>query len=402
MRVRLLTNRHFMFGDSMFGDVTPTDFLNEYWQTKPLVVHDALPEFRSPLSPEELAGLACEEDVESRIVLKEGGAYPWELRHGPFSFEDFQALPDDHWTLLVQEVDRLVPAVARLLRRFDVLPRWRIDDIMVSYAPTGGTVGPHIDHYDVFLIQAAGHRRWEIGHAPINEESIIPDLDLRILSDFAPDATHVMGPGDVLYLPPRVAHHGVAVDDDCMTYSVGFRAPSHRELIGDFLQHAMEHIDPDKRFSDPERAPLDHPGCLPAEDRQQVRTLLRNLVADDDAIDAWFGRFMTRPPRDRIALPPDSPWAVDELAAALHEGAALQHGTASRLAFQRHDDGTATLFANGTSFSLDAKAAPLASLLCDQEICPGTALAPHLERPSSRTLLTQLVNDGVLDVLDSR
>lgn len=385
----------------MFGDLTPADFLDQHWQTKPLVVSDALPEFRSPLSPEELAGLACEDGVESRLVLKEGGAYPWELRHGPFTFEDFQTLPPHHWTLLVQEVDRLLPDVARVLDRFDVLPRWRIDDVMVSYAPTGGTVGPHIDNYDVFLIQGAGHRRWEIGHAPVDDETIVPDLDLRMLADFTPDATHVLGPGDVLYLPPRVAHHGVAVDDDCMTYSVGFRAPSHRDLVADFLQHAMEQVDPDARFSDPDRTPVEHPGALPETDRKQVRAVLRDLVADDNALDRWFGQFITRPPRDRIAYPLEEPWTPDALADALRSGATLRHGTASRLAFQANDDGTATLYANGAAHALDDQSAPLAPLLCDRDVCPGPDLAPHLHTRSACTLVTTLVNDGVLDVTDT-
>ena len=385
----------------MFGDLTPTDFLNEHWQTKPLVVHDALPDFRSPLSPEELAGLACEDGVESRLVLEEGGAYPWELRQGPFTVETFQTLPEDRWTLLVQEVDRLLPDVARLLDRFAFLPRWRIDDVMVSYAPTGGTVGPHIDNYDVFLIQGAGHRRWEIGHTPVNDETILPDLDLRMLADFTPDATHVMGPGDLLYLPPRVAHHGVAADDDCMTYSVGFRAPSHRDWVADFLQHALEQMDPDARFADPDRAPVEHPGALPEADREQVRSLLRGLVADDGALDRWFGQFVTRPPRDRMAYPLEEPWVPDALADALRNGATLQHGTASRLAFQMHDDETATLFANGTAHALDDETTPLAPLLCDRDVCPGADLVPHLDTRAVRTVLTTLVNDGVLDVIDT-
>jgi 50S ribosomal protein L16 3-hydroxylase len=382
----------------MLGDRTPADFLRDHWQTRPLVVPDALPDFRSPLSPEELAGLACEDSVQSRLILKDGGAHPWELRHGPFDAEAFGSLPESHWTLLVQEVDRLVPEVGALLERFDFLPRWRIDDVMVSYAPTGGTVGPHVDNYDVFLIQGAGHRRWEIGHAPVEDESIVPDRDVRMLADFSPDATHVLGPGDLLYLPPRVAHHGVATDDACMTYSVGFRAPTHRDLIANFLQHAMETVDPDARFHDPNRAPTAHPGALPDADCERVRMLLRTLVADDDALDRWFGRFVTRPSRDRVAVPPDEPWAPEALAAALRDGAALWHGTASRLAFAE-GDGSGVLFANGSAYPLDASTRPLAPLLCDCAQCPGADLVPHLDAPSARTLLAALVNDGVLDVL---
>lgn len=382
----------------MFGDLSPAGFLRDHWQTRPLVVKDALPAFRSPLSPEELAGLACEPHVESRLLLEKGGAHPWEVRHGPFDAEAFGALPASHWTLLVQEVDRLVPDVARLLDGFAFLPRWRIDDVMVSYAPTGGTVGPHIDSYDVFLIQGAGHRRWEIGHAPVEDESIVPDRDVRMLADFSPAATHVMGPGDLLYLPPRVAHHGVAVDDDCMTYSVGFRAPSHRDFIADFLQHAMEQIDPDARFSDPNRTPVPDPGALPAADRQQMRMLLRTLVADDDALDRWFAQFVTRPSRDRLAVSPDEPWTPDTLAAALRDGAELWHGTASRLVFYPTDT-PEVLVANGTVHALTPATRPLAPLLCNDDRCAGVDLVPHLSTLAVRTLLAALVNEGVLDVL---
>lgn len=382
----------------MFGDLSPAGFLRDHWQTRPLVVKDALPAFRSPLSPEELAGLACEPHVESRLLLEKGGAHPWEVRHGPFDAEAFGALPASHWTLLVQEVDRLVPDVARLLDGFAFLPRWRIDDVMVSYAPTGGTVGPHIDSYDVFLIQGAGHRRWEIGHAPVEDESIVPDRDVRMLADFSPAATHVMGPGDLLYLPPRVAHHGVAVDDDCMTYSVGFRAPSHRDFIADFLQHAMEQIDPDARFSDPNRTPVPDPGALPAADRQQMRMLLRTLVADDDALDRWFAQFVTRPSRDRLAVSPDEPWTPDTLAAALRDGAELWHGTASRLVFYPTDT-PEVLVANGTVHALTPATRPLAPLLCNDDRCAGVDLVPHLSTLDVRTLLAALVNEGVLDVL---
>ena len=143
----------------MLGDHSPATFLDTYWQTQPLLVRDALPDFRSPLSPQELAGLACEDGVESRIILEEGGEYPWELRQGPFASEDFLDLPETHWTLLVQEVDRLIPEVATLLDHFRFLPDWRLDDVMVSYAPRHGTVGPHVDNYDVFLLQGAGRRR---------------------------------------------------------------------------------------------------------------------------------------------------------------------------------------------------------------------------------------------------
>jgi len=372
--------------------------MDEYWQSKPLVLRNALPDFESPLAPGEVAGLACEEGIESRIILKEGGAYPWELRDGPFEEDDFLSLPDTHWTVLVQEVDRLIPEVGALRDRFSFLPDWRIDDVMVSYAPTGGTVGPHIDNYDVFLIQGRGRRRWSIGRDPVEDESIVPDLDVRILSDFEPVETFVLEPGDLLYLPPRVAHHGISEDDQCMTYSVGFRAPSHRDLVGDFLQHVLEQIPPDARYSDPERTPAAHPGEIDADARADLRALLRSLVRDDAEIDRWLGRFLTRPQRNRIAVPRDEPLSADALAARLRDGVDLRRGPATRLAFIEHDDGHATLFANGTARDLSPDTAVVARLVSGREMIPAADLVPHLDQPSVRSLLADLVNDGLLNL----
>lgn len=383
---------------TVLGDRSPAEFLDTYWQKKPLLVRDALPNFHSPLSPEELAGLACKDGVESRLILKEGGAHPWELQHGPFAQEDFLNLPETHWTLLVQEVDRLIPEVGALLDRFRFLPDWRLDDIMVSYAPTHGTVGPHVDNYDVFLLQGTGHRRWQIGTEPVEHEEIVPDLDVRILADFEPDREFVLGPGDLLYLPPRVAHHGVATDDRCMTYSVGFRAPRHQNLVGNFLQHAVETLDADARYSDPDLDPVEHPGALHEEAREKVRELLRGLVRDDEAIDRWFGQFLTRPDRDREAVPPASPITESELVERLQAGHGLRHGPVARLAFIEHDDGSATLFANGEPIDFAPEYTHAARLVTGREQIPADTLTPHLDEAPFRSLLVSLVNDGLLEL----
>ncbi|MFP4228002.1 MAG: JmjC domain-containing protein [Salinivenus sp.] len=383
---------------TLLGDRSPTEFLDTYWQKKPLVIRDAMPDFESPLTPEELAGLACEPDVESRLILKEGGREPWELRHGPFEQEDFLNLPETHWTVLVQEVDRLLPEVGGLLDRFRFLPDWRLDDIMVSYAPKHGTVGPHIDNYDVFLLQGMGHRRWEIGTEPVEDETIVPDLDVRVLADFEPEEEFVLGPGDMLYLPPRVAHHGVSEDDRCMTYSVGFRAPRHRALVGDFLQEAMERLAPDARYSDPDLTPVDHPGEIHEAAREKVRRLLRGLVDEDAPIDRWWGRYLTRPPRDRSAVPPETPVSADMLAEQLREGVGLRRGPVAHLAFIEHDDGTATLFANGEAMELEADLAYAAPLVTGRQHMPADTLAPYLDDGAFRDLLSTLVNDGLLEL----
>jgi 50S ribosomal protein L16 3-hydroxylase len=388
---------------SLLGDLSPDTFLSEYWQKKPLLVRDALPEFRSPLEPEELAGLALEPNIESRIILehqaRENGSpdgEPWELREGPFDQDAFLDLPETHWTLLVQEVDRLVPEVGDLLEHFRFLPDWRIDDVMISYAPEGGNVGPHIDNYDVFLLQGLGHRDWQYGTAPVENESIVEGLDLRILDTFEPDEQHVLGPGDMLYLPPRVAHHGVATDD-CMTYSIGFRAPSHRELVGDFLQYAIEHIDPNARYSDPEREPASAPGEISDEDLARIRSVLRDVVADDAAIDRWFGRFITEPQRNRMAVPREEPLSAQEVTDQIRTGTDLRRTPAARIAFTRRGDGAATLFANGEARPLDAPLLPAAEAVAGRERVPADDLTPHLNTDGVGDLLADLVNEGLLE-----
>lgn len=208
-------------------------FISEYWQKKPCVIRQAFADLQSPISPEELAGLACEEDVHSRLVMEKGGESPWQLRYGPFKESDFLSLPESHYSLLVSECEKWLPEFAELLESFRFLPQWRIDDVMISYAPAGGSVGPHIDEYDVFLLQIEGLRDWQFDNQRMSHPALIPDLDLAILESFTSDQQATLAPGDMLYLPPGVAHHGVAVDA-CLTCSIGFRAPTATEVLESF------------------------------------------------------------------------------------------------------------------------------------------------------------------------
>ena len=240
----------------LLGGLTAREFLRDYWQKKPLLVRQAIPDFESPISPDELAGLALEEEVESRLVI-EHGERPWELQRGPFIEDTFQDLPERDWTLLVQAVDQFVPEVAELLEDFKFLPKWRIDDLMISFAAPGGGVGPHFDNYDVFLLQAHGHRRWQIGQMCDADSPLLPHADLKILAQFEPTDEWVLAPGDMLYLPPRLAHCGTA-EDDCMTYSVGFRAPSAAEVLTHFTDFLGQFLPDEERYSDPDIQPVSY------------------------------------------------------------------------------------------------------------------------------------------------
>lgn len=381
---------------TLLGGLSPDEFLAEYWQKKPLLVRGALPGFKSPLSPDELAGLACEEDVTSRLLLERGGARPWELRYGPFDPSDFADLPATHWTLLVQEVDRLLPEVADFLDAFRFIPNWRIDDVQISYAPPEGNAGPHVDSYDVFLFQGMGRRRWQISCAPVPEaaDAFAPNYDVRLLRDFHADEEWILEPGDLLYLPPRHPHYGVALNE-CMTWSVGFRAPTEAELISGFFAHASDSADLLARYSDPDLRALEQPGLISEEVLAEIRTIVRRAVANDRAIDHWFGRFVTEPKRGQVALPHDEPYTPDEVEEALKEGARLRRTAVADFAYVTYGE-QAVLFVGGNEYPLGLGLAFAGPLLTGTAPLTAETLAPHLGVSGFFDLLLDLLNAGHL------
>lgn len=381
---------------TLLGGRTPEDFLGEYWQKRPLLIRDALPGFQAPITPEELAGLSLEPEAESRLILERGGEYPWQLRHGPFEEDDFETLPESHWTLLVQEVDQWVPGVAALLENFSFLPRWRMDDVMVSFAPDGGNVGAHIDNYDVFLLQGLGKREWRIGAEPVSGETLLPDLDVSMLADFEPDETWILKPGDMLYLPPRIAHHGIAIGD-CMTFSIGFRAPSHEEILSGLLARAIELVDPNDRYGDPDLKPVADPGLISSDAVRRVRELIENVLSGEN-VRLWFGSMVTEPKGSEYVLPSEREWTEGEILQAIHAGAILDRVDANRFAYVTKDDGSVVLFAHGEIEPIEVEAAFAAPLLTGFGKLDQARLADHLHNRAFLGLLTRLVNAGHLAV----
>jgi 50S ribosomal protein L16 3-hydroxylase len=227
------------------------EFIQRYWQKKPCLIRQAFPGIKSPVSPEELAGLACEEDVHSRLVIESGADTPWKLSYGPFTEKDFLSLPESHYSLLVSECEKWIPEFAGLLEQFYFIPSWRIDDLMVSYSPCGGSVGPHSDEYDVFLLQSYGRRKWQYSNIRVDKPLLIADLDLAIMRDFKADHEAILEPGDMLYLPAGIAHHGVALEP-CMTCSIGFRAPTATETLESFVFESELQNLGSKRYTDME------------------------------------------------------------------------------------------------------------------------------------------------------
>ncbi len=379
----------------VLGGISAREFLRDYWQKKPLLVRQAVPSFESPVSPDELAGLSLEEEVESRLVIEHGES-PWELRRGPFTEETYQNLPERDWTLLVQAVDQLVPEVAELIEHFRFLPNWRIDDVMVSFAAPGGGVGPHFDNYDVFLLQAHGQRRWRIGQMCNSDSPMLPHPDLRILDQFEGTDEWVLEPGDMLYLPPRLAHYGTA-EDACMTYSLGFRAPSAAEVLTHFTDFLAQFLPDEERYSDADLVPADDPYQIQTDALDRLRAMLTEHMGDERLLLTWFGQFMTEPRYPERVQGPE----IEEQAmlAALDDGAILVRNLSARLAWSEVDIGL-LLFASGQSRLLPARLKELLKLVCSADAMHTANLAPWLDDEDGRNLIWQLVKQGSLEFAD--
>ncbi len=372
---------------TLLGNRCPETFLAEYWQKQPLLIRDALPGFTSPISPEELAGLCCEAEVESRLVLEQADSAPWTVEYGPISENRFAELPKTHWTLLVQECNRYIPELAELREQFNFIPDWRVDDVMASYAPRQGSVGPHTDQYDVFLIQAHGTRRWQISTDPVPDDNFLPDIDLCIMREFTATTEWILHPGDMLYLPPGVAHHGVALEDN-ITLSVGFRAPSHAELLNSFAEHVASQLTPAQRFADPALRLQQHPGEISRDALTQVRGILQKVLADDTSIEQWFGEFITEAKNEHV---PEEIETLDEhrFLQTFATKNRLHRNEQTRFAFIANNT---ALFINGQHYPLSAELAFAAPLLCDQHQWSHAQLQNELTQPGFAKLLTTLYN----------
>lgn len=367
-------------------------FLRDYWQKKPLLIKDPWSAWNNPLSPDELAGLACDDHVESRLITQESG--DWNAENGPLPEDRFGQLDRLPYTLLVQAVDHYIPEVAAVIEPFRFIPNWRIDDVMVSYASDGGGVGPHFDHYDVFLIQGLGTRRWQIGEMCDENTPLLPHDQLRLLETFEPQQQWVLEPGDMLYVPPGISHNGVAVGDDCMTYSVGFRAPSRGELIGDWCDDMLAELLDDDRYADPDLAKQQNPGEISSDAIDRLHALVIEKVGDKDAFSRWFGKYNSTPKYPELDWQPEIPIDSDELRKQLADETPLYRNSASRFSYVRQHQEAVTLFVNGQAFECSGDAVPVAEMLCGEEqfsLDPDFAISDQVA-----DLLVSLCNLGSL------
>ena len=380
-------------GGSVLGSLSEADFTRRYWQREPLLVRGALPAAIGLVDGDELAGLACEDGVDARLVIHDGEHDAWLCEDGPFAEARFATLPQRGWTLLVQAVDQHLAGVAALHERFAFLPRWRLDDVMVSYASDGGGVGPHFDHYDVFLIQASGARRWQIGQHCDAASALRDHPRLKLLADFQPRAQHDLQAGDMLYLPPGIAHQGTALGADCITCSVGFRAPSHGELLQGAAARLAEMLPEAARYRDSVPAIDADPYCINAAALRQVRTIWDSLAREhiDAALAQAFGCQLTEPRHpERIGerAPLRDPDTLARRVAG-RGSVPLVHDPASRFAYAL-DGEHALLFVDGEAYRTSAVLA--------RGVCHARVAWRELRDEHDRAVLLELLAQGSLVV----
>lgn len=376
-----------------FETIDAKTFLRDYWQKKPLVIRNALPDFVNPLTADELAGLALDEGVESRMVFETPDTSPyWQLKTGPFDEDYFQTLPKTHWTLLVQGVDRLVPEVMTLLDHFAFIPQWRVDDVMISYAVKQGNVGPHYDNYDVFLYQAAGRRKWSLTTKHCNLDNYLTNVDLRIMAQFDVEEEYVLEPGDMLYLPPHVGHHGVSLSDDCMTYSFGFRSYQGQELWDSFGDYLSEKSTTTGLYQDPDWSTLSATSAIPTEAWLKAKDCMQQMLNDETLMKRWFGCFATRMDQQAEQEMPE-PLSDDEAGdrtgfiAELRQSTGLLRDPTCRMAYQEND---LQLFINGCEWDISGVSPELVKQVANHRQLDLSDLLMFLAQDDNQIFLYEL------------
>ncbi|MEO8060393.1 MAG: cupin domain-containing protein [Burkholderiales bacterium] len=380
MSIKGSSHNHFMdilLATPLLGGLSPLNFMRRHWQKKPLLIRQAVPGGVNLLSRAKLFELAARDDVESRLIVHDDSA--WSLRHGPLKRSAFPSLKRPRWTVLVQGLDLHVNAAHELLQRFRFVPDARLDDLMLSYASDGGGVGPHVDSYDVFLLQVQGRRRWRIGR--VKDKTLVPDVPLKILAHFEPEQEWLLEAGDMLYLPPGWAHDGVA-EGECLTASIGFRAPGRADIGREILQRLLDDAEPvsaDTLYRDPEQAATRAPACIPGELRAFAVDAMRRALADDRELDCTLGEILSEPK--------PGVWFDAPTESSLVGKVTLDRRT--RMLYDaRH------VFINGESFRAGGRDAKLMRRLADER---GLSDADRLRlSPEARSLLQAWAENGWL------
>ncbi|TQF70571.1 cupin domain-containing protein [Pseudoalteromonas luteoviolacea] len=369
--------------------MTQQEFLSNYWQKKPLLIKGGFTNFEDPLSAEELAGLAMEEAIESRLITNHEGN--WQAHHGPF--EDFSKLTDTHSTLLVQAVDHWHPPAAELLEPFRFIPNWRIDDLMISFSTPQGGVGPHLDQYDVFIIQGQGKRRWRVGLPDTSLKQFTKDKALLQVEQFNAIIDHELESGDILYIPPGCPHEGYAVEN-ALNYSVGFRAPDQKDLISSFADHIIDQETGKLRYGDAELTLRESLGEINLEDKKRVRELLNSLINDEALYSHWLGTFLSQPKHEMDLAPLDDALVADILTDEITPDDVIHRAGGVRAMYQILDD-KILLSINGETYQIPSKYLEQVKVLTDETFFSFNEVKPALNCLEFKQTLTTLINDGL-------
>ncbi|KKW81470.1 cupin [Acinetobacter sp. AG1] len=334
---------------AVLGGITAEQFLNEYWQKKPLLVRNAMPEIMGLLEPEDVKELALEEDVSARLIRqKNKNPYEWHVKSSPLTKGDFQKLPN-LWTILVQAVDHYSFDIAELWKKFPFIPQWRRDDIMVSYAPKGGSVGKHFDFYDVFLVQGHGHRRWQLGQMCDESTQFIPDQPLKLLPEINVQFDEVLAPGDLLYVPPGLAHYGVA-EDDCLTFSFGFRMPNLAEMTDRLSEQFAKNSVLTNPLADITRLKTNAIGEINNTEFSYLKTQLLDYLTQAPEFDAAIMAYMSESKYPN-SIPEPEEIVIDDLVEVINSGYQLILEPASRLLYRQQDQ-LLDFWANGENICI--------------------------------------------------
>lgn len=379
------------------GELTVGEFLADYWQQKPVCIRKGIAFQEALIAVDELAGLALEPEVESRLIENRGDLKDWQVIHGPLTEDDFNKERDCPWTLLVQGVDCFVPEVHDFLAKFRFLPSWRVDDLMISYATKGAGVGAHYDRYDVFLIQGEGQRQWQIGQTCNENSALMAHDHLSLLADFELSEEFILNPGDMLYIPPLLAHKGVAMSDVCVTYSVGFRSPSHGDVLTTFADERSMDISADLRIKDHGFAA--NSGEISAADVEGLMQLMRDQITPEN-VAQWFGKHSTEAKYPGLDMAEEA-MDLAELDSIINDAyGVLRVSEGVRLAYTWQGDGGLTLFVQGDALPCPPDATAFVEAIANQWLIAVDELAPLVKKDAAKAMLLILHNQGYLYFAD--
>lgn len=378
--------------NKVLGEISTNQFLREYWQKKPLLIRQAFPGFESPISADELAGLSCEPEVNSRVVIEKGGEHPWQAIHGPFDETFFAKMSESFWTLVVNDVEKYLPEFSEITDQFRFIPEWFLDDLMISWAADQGSVGPHVDLYDVFILQGSGSRRWQISTQTIDEDNYIPDIALRLLKDFSPEQEWIINPGDMIYLPPGVAHHGVSLGES-ISFSIGYRATSHHDLVNEFIAHITQDLPIQKTYQFSLHQEQKYSNEIEPDAIEQLRQALKEyLDPQHPSLASWFGRYVSDPKANYEHEELGDDFTVMEQLADIDS---VYRNPASRFAFIRNEN-YSQLFIDGEEYTVSTK---FAEKLCENRFISLSQINLY-SNDDEKQLLLGLFKENKLILLD--